>query len=139
MDQTLKDSTTAVRNTADTLTGAARDVFYAGLGVVATLEEGVRDAFDTLVREGRQAEKSRPKTLTAKAVAEAEREAREVEREAKQAGRRIEALGKDFEARVVETVGTVLGRMNVPTRDDIESLKKSVDRLNKKAAALRTA
>ena len=51
----------------------------------------------------------------------------------------IEAFGKDFEARVVETVGAVLSRMNVPTRDDIESLKKSVDRLNKKAAALRTA
>ena len=139
MNQTLKDTTTAVQQTADTLTSTARDVFYAGLGVLATLEEGARNAFDTLAREGQRAEKARPKTLTARAVAEAEREAREVEREAKQAGRTIEAFGKDFEARVVETVGAVLSRMNVPTRDDIESLKKSVDRLNKKAAALRTA
>jgi poly(hydroxyalkanoate) granule-associated protein len=139
MNQTLKDTTTAVQHTADALTGAARDLFYAGLGVVATLEEGVRDTFDVLVREGRQAEQGRPKTLTAKAVTTTEREAREAEREAKQAGRKIETLGKDFEARVVETVGTVLSRMNVPTRDDIESLKKSVDRLNKKAAALRAA
>ena len=48
-------------------------------------------------------------------------------------------LSKDFEARVVEMVGTVLNKMNVPTRDDIDSLKKSVDRLNKKAADLRLA
>jgi poly(hydroxyalkanoate) granule-associated protein len=138
MNQTLKDTTTAVQDTADALAGAARDVYYAGLGVVATLQETAFNTFDTLVREGQQAEKGRPKTLTAKAVTTAEAEAREAEQEAKQAGRKIETLGKDFEARVVETVGTVLSRMNVPTRDDIESLKKSVDRLNKKAAALRT-
>lgn len=139
MNQTLKDTATAAQQTADTLAGTARDVFYAGLGVLATFEEGARDAFATLVREGQQAEKGRPKTLTAKAVTEVEREAREAEQEAKQAGRKIEAFGKDFEARVVETVGAVLSRMNVPTRDDIESLKRSVDRLNKKAAALRSA
>lgn len=139
MNYTLKDTTATFQQTAETLFEVSRDVFYAGLGVFATLEEEARDAFDALVREGKQVEKGRPKTLTAKTVVEAEAEAREAEREAKQAGRKVEAFGKDFEARVVETVGTVLHRMNVPTREDIDALKKSVDRLNKKAVELRAA
>ena len=139
MNQTLKDTTTALNQTADALAGAARDVFYAGLGVVALLEDKARGAFDTLVREGQQAEKGRKNTLAAKTVTTAEAEAREAKDEATAAGRKVETLGKDFEARVVETVGTVLGRMNIPTRDDIDALQRSVDRLNKKAAALRTA
>lgn len=139
MNTTLKNTTTTLQNTAEMVLGTTRDVFYAGLGVVAMLEEEARDAFDALVREGKQVEKGRPKTLTAKAVVEVEDDAREAKREAKQAGRKVEAFGKDFEARVVETVGTVLNRMNVPTRDDIDALKKSVDRLNKKAVQLRAA
>jgi poly(hydroxyalkanoate) granule-associated protein len=139
MNTTIKDTTATIQSTADALTGLAHDVFYAGLGVVATFEEAGREAFDTFVREGEQVEKGRRKTLTAKAVTEAERDAAEAEREIEQAGRKVETISKDFEARVVETVGTVLSRMNVPTRDDIEALKRSVDRLNKKAAALRTA
>lgn len=139
MNYTLKNTVTTFQNTAETLFGATRDVLYAGLGVVATLEEEARDAFDALVREGKQVEKGRPKTLTSKVVVEAEDEAREAEHEVKQAGRKVEAFSKDFEARVVETVGTVLHRMNVPTREDIDALKKSVDRLNKKAIELRAA
>jgi poly(hydroxyalkanoate) granule-associated protein len=139
MNKMIKDSTATLQSTADTLAGIARDVVYAGLGVVATLDENVRSTFDMFVREGEQVEKGRPSTLTARTVTSAEREAREAEQDVEKAGRRVEAISKDFEARVVETVGTVLSRMNVPTREDIDSLKRSVDRLNKKAAALRTA
>ncbi|MEP0546001.1 MAG: phasin family protein [Rhodothermales bacterium] len=139
MNTTIKNTTTTLQNTAEMLLGTTRDVWYAGLGVFAMLEEEARDAFDALVREGKQVEKGRPNTLTAKAVVEVEDDAREAKRDVKEAGRKVEAFGKDFEARVVETVGTVLNRMNVPTRDDIDSLKKSVDRLNKKAVELRAA
>jgi poly(hydroxyalkanoate) granule-associated protein len=139
MNTTLKNTTTTFQNTADMVLDTTRDVFYAGLGVFAMLEEEARDAFDALVREGKQVEQGRPKTLTAKAVVEVEDDAREAKRDAKQAGRKVETFGKDFEARVVETIGTVLNRMNVPTRDDIDALKKSVDRLNKKAIQLRAA
>lgn len=135
--QTLKDTTASLRHSADTLVGVARDIAYAGLGMVAVVEEETRDAFDALVREGQQVDKGRKNTLTAKAYAETEDELQNAEREVKQAGRKVEALSKDFETRVVDMVGTVLNKMNVPTRDDIESLKKSVDRLNKKAADLR--
>ena len=137
--QTLKNTTATLRDSANTLIGVARDTAYAGLGVVAMIEEEARDAFDALVREGQQVDKGNRRTVTAKAYAEAEDELKEAEREVKQAGRRAEVISKDFEARVVEVVGTVLNKMNVPTRDDIESLKKSVDRLNKKAADLRLA
>lgn len=137
MNDTLKASTDTLQTTVDTFFGVARDVVYAGLGVVATLNESALKTFDMFVREGEQVEKGRPNTLTAKAVTTAEREVREAEDEAEKAGRKVEAISKDFEARVVETVGTVLSRMNVPTRDDIDSLKRSVDRLSKKAVALR--
>jgi poly(hydroxyalkanoate) granule-associated protein len=137
--QTLKDTTATLRRRADAALGTARDVAYAGLGVVAMVEEEARGTFDALVREGRQVQRGRKDTLTAKAYAEAEDDVREAEREVKQAGRKVETLSKDFEARVVETVGAVLRTMNVPTREDIDSLKKSVDRLNKKAADLRLA
>ncbi len=139
MNKMLNDTTAAFQNVAEMMIDTTRDVFYAGLGVFATIEEEARDAFDALVREGKQVEKGRPNTLTAKAVVEVEDEVRDAEREAKAAGRKVEALSKDLEARIVEAVGTVLHRMNVPTRDDIESLKKSVDRLNKKAIELRSA
>lgn len=135
----MKDTTATLRDSADVLVNVARDIVYAGLGVVAVVEEETRDAFDALVREGKQVDKGNRRTLTAKAYTEAEDEVNDVKREAKQAGRRVEIISKDFEARIVEVVGTVLNKMNVPTRDDIESLKKSVDRLNKKAADLRLA
>ncbi len=128
--QTLKTTTTGLRRRADALAGTARDLAYAGLGVVATLQEEARGTFGALVREGRRAEHGRATTTTAKAVQAAEADAA-------QAARKVEAFGKDFETRVVAMVGAVLGKMNVPTRDDIETLKQSVDRLNKKAADLR--
>lgn len=137
--QTLKDTTATLRQSADALVDIAREMVYAGLGVVAVVEEETRDAFDALVREGKQVDKGRVNTLTAKAVNEIEDEVEEIQREAQKAGRKVETLSKDFENRIVETVGVVLSKMNVPTRDDIESLKKSVDRLNKKAADLRLA
>ncbi len=132
MNQTLQDTTAALRQTADTLTAAARDLYYAGIGLFAMIEEEAVDGFDALVREGRSARKGRATTLTAKAVAEVEDEVRDAKQEA-------QAVGSDVEARIVEIVGTALHRMNVPTRDDVESLKRSVDRLNKKALALRAA
>lgn len=135
--QTLKDTTTTLRESTDMLVGIARDAVYAGLGVVAVVEEETRDAFDALVREGKRADKGRTTTLTAKALNEAEDEIEDARRETAKVGRKVETLSKDFENRIVETVGVVLSKMNVPTREDIESLKRSVDRLNKKAADLR--
>ena len=128
--QTLEATTTDLRRRADALAGITRDLAYAGLGVVATLQEEARGTFGALVREGRRVEMSRAGTTAVRAV-------RSVEPDVEQATRKAEALGKDFETRVVEIVGAVLGKMNVPTRDDIEALKQSVDRLNKKAADLR--
>ena len=128
--QTLEATTTDLRRRADALAGITRDLAYAGLGVVATLQEEARGTFGALVREGRRVAKGRAGTTAARAV-------RSVESDVEQATRKAEAFGKDLETRVVEIVGAVLGTMNVPTRDDIEALKQSVDRLNKKAADLR--
>ncbi len=139
MNQTIQDTTAAFRATADTFVGAGRDLFYAGLGLLAMIEEETRDGFDALVREGRRVERGDARTLTAKAVEAVEDEARELEEEVGEVRRAADEIGTDIETRIVETIGTVLHRMNVPTRDDVESLTRSVDRLNKKAIALRAA
>ncbi|MEM1042587.1 MAG: phasin family protein [Bacteroidota bacterium] len=139
MNQTIQDATRAFRNTADTLVEAARDVYYAGIGLAAMIEEEVADGFDALVREGRRTERGRVRTLTAKAVTETKEDVREARQEIEQVGEQIEAVSSEVETRIVEMIGTALNRMNIPTRDDVESLKRSVDRLNKKAVALRSA
>lgn len=139
MNQTIQDTTTALRETADTFTAAARDLYYAGVGLFALVEEEVVDGFDALVREGKSTRKGRATTLTAKAVAEVEDEVRDAKQDAREIGEQIETVSADIETRIVEMVGTALHRMNIPTRDDVESLKRSVERLNKKAVALRAA
>ncbi len=139
MNQTLQDTTQAFRQTADTLVDAAREVYYAGVGLVAMIEEEIVDGFDALVREGRKADQGRTKALAAKVVAEAKDEVREAKQDIEQVGDQIEAVSSEVEERIAEMVGTVLHRMNIPTRDDVDSLKRSVERLNKKAVELRAA
>lgn len=139
MNQTFQDTTHAFRSTADAFIGTARDMYYAGLGLFAMIEEEAVDGFDALVREGQRAEKGRTHTLAAKTVAEAKDEVRDAKQEIEHASEQVEAVSQEVEARIVEMVSTVLHRMNIPTRDDVDSLKRSVDRLNKKAVELRTA
>ncbi len=144
--QTLAAATGAVRDTATAVAGYTRDAFYAGLGVVAVLQEEAEKTFGQLISEGRAVETGRAKTLTAKAYGEAEAETREVRAEAeeaaaevREAGRKAEATAKAMEDRVAEAVTDVLQRMNVPTREDVDALKRSVERLNKKTLELRAA
>lgn len=144
--QTLNDATQALKASTDTVTGAAREFFFAGLGVVALLQEEAEKTIDRLIHEGERVERGRPKTLTAQAVQEAEGEAAEVRAEVEKAGQKVraasekaEAFGAAFEKQLADSIAATLRRMNVPTREDVESLKRSVDRLNRKTESLRAS
>lgn len=147
---TLRDGARSIGNATSTATGMARDTFYAGLGILSVLQEEAERAFDNLVSEGRRVETGHARNLTAKVYREARDEAREVRVETMEAAQEVEevveaaekkaeARRQEFEKRLSEMVTDALQRMNVPTRADVDALKRAVERLEKKTLELRAA
>ncbi len=120
-----------------------RDLWLAGLGAVATVEKEGSELIETLekqgdrilsdlqkeanrlfrdlVKRGEQTEKKGRKRLTA-VVGEVEERQKEV-------------TGK-LESLVSETVEAALGRLDIPTRREVQTLTKKVDTLMKQVDAL---
>jgi poly(hydroxyalkanoate) granule-associated protein len=120
-----------------------RDLWLAGLGAVATVEKEGSELIETLekqgdrilsdlqkeanaffkdlVKRGEQTEKKGRKRLTA-VVGEVEERQKEV-------------TGK-LESLVSETVEATLGRLDIPTRREVQTLTKKVDALMKQVDAL---
>jgi poly(hydroxyalkanoate) granule-associated protein len=94
---------------------AGRDVWLAGLGAVAVVEEQSRRMFDTLKAHGERFEPRPRKT---------------VEDALNGASRRLKAMTPDIEGRVRDMAASFLHRMGVPTQGDIETLRASVERLS---------
>ncbi|HEX4966575.1 MAG TPA: phasin family protein [Thermoanaerobaculia bacterium] len=99
------------------LRAAGRNLWLAGLGAVAEVEEGGRELFDRLVERGKPLE-GKQKKLTEKVTERANKAARD--------------LGK----RVEETVGFesrgVLRKLNLMTREDVEILSARLETLSQK-------
>lgn len=108
---------------------SANRIWLAGLGAFAKTQEEGEKLFQWLIKEGETVEKR------AKATAEARFE------EAK--GKVIEFRGKAnqqfdrLEELFQERVAQVLGRMGVPTQEDIQELAKRVEALNQSIMALK--
>lgn len=120
-----------------------RDLWLAGLGAVATVEKEGTELIETLekqgdrllsdlqkeankffkdlVKRGEQTEKEGRKRLTA-VVSEVEERQKDV-------------TGK-LESLVSETVETALGRLDIPTRREVQTLTKKVEALTKQVDAL---
>jgi len=93
---------------------AGRQIWLAGLGLFATLEEGAVETFDALVAKGRKS-RFAPVAEAEKALASARR----------QVGR----LESKVEKSVESQVGSVLGRLGVPTRREVMELTRRVETL----------
>ncbi len=115
----VKDLTSDVKD-------ATRKVWLAGLGALAAAEEEGSKVFKTLVKRGTDFEtRNRPK----------------VNRTVKSAKGKVknawDKVGNSFDAQVA----SVLSRLGVPTRDEINTLNRRLDRLEKiqgkKAAPVR--
>lgn len=108
---------------------AARRVLLASLGAVAIgLEEG-NEFIERLVERGEVAETDLTRLVT-------EAIERSNQREAKAAEGRKSTMDKAAMA-IADSVEVILGRLNVPTKADIEELSRKINYLNEKVMALR--
>lgn len=104
---------------------AGRNLWLAGLGAVAGVEEGSRSWFDRMVERGRPIEERQRRTLDAIGGRTAET---------------VREMGRLFQDTVDYETRSVLKRLGVMTREDVTVLAARIDTLAKRIdelAALR--
>lgn len=102
---------------SEDLLDTGKNVFFAGLGIMATTEERAREVFDQMVDRGQTYEKD-DSTLLSRAT-----------HEAKEFGGRLEQRAQNI-------LAATLNRANVPSRDEIRHLTERVETLTRKVDAL---
>jgi poly(hydroxyalkanoate) granule-associated protein len=108
-------------NGSNAMLDMAHKVLLAGIGVIALTQEEVEKFVAKLVERGEIAEKDGRKML--KDV---------MERRRKQA----EEVRSETEEKVDKRLDEMLTRLNVPTRDDIDTLSKQIASLTRKVDSL---
>jgi len=125
-DQTKEASRTEALQ--DELTKRGRDVWLAGLGALATVEEEGNKLFKRLVDRGENFEKERREEL--EAASEKAREQRD------EALAQLEEAGEETQSLLMDTVNTALERFGVPTRNEVDRLSDKVEKLSKQVDKL---
>ncbi|HKJ31381.1 MAG TPA: phasin family protein [Balneolales bacterium] len=108
----------------DEVSSRSRDIWLAGLGAFATIEEEGSKFFNNLVDRGKKREKKSKEQLD-------------------EVYKKIEESQKDVSSRLEETMDMiekkfegVLDRMGVPTRNEVHDLMKKVDKLSDRVDTL---
>lgn len=122
------DTTIRLGDLPEELTARGRDIWLAGLGAVAAVEEEGTRLFNALVNRGEQFEQRGRKQLQAAADG--------IDAQQKQAVRNVEDTVGRVEDIVTRTTKTVLDRFDVPTRKEVKNLAQRVEALTKKIDAL---
>jgi poly(hydroxyalkanoate) granule-associated protein len=112
--QTIESGFEAVRRE---LASAGRNLWLAGLGAVAEMEEGGRDLFDHLVKRGRPMEKKQRKALT---------------KVGDKTNETVRELGKLVQDTMEYETKGFLKKLGLLTRDDVKVLAARLDTLSKK-------
>ena len=115
----------------DELTERGREVWLAGLGALATVEEEGSKLFGRLVDRGAEFEEERRKELK-----EAGEKARE---QGDEALAQIEEASEETQSLLMGTVNTALERFGVPTRSEVDRLSERVESLTKQVDELSDA
>lgn len=111
---------------------SARDIWLAGLGAYArTQEQGAR-IYSGLIKEGQNFQEQTRKGLNEKALELRGQVESGVNSARKNVSGRIVKLENLFDDRVAR----VLGRLGIPTADDIQQLTRRVQQLSKEVKAL---
>ena len=153
-DMKEKSTTYRLENLPDDVAELGRNLWMAGLGAVATVEEegtkfyetltdtsmkrlaGLQDEaarlFDDLVKRGGKAERRGREQVTERV--EAVKEEMAAVREGVTA--RPRKLAEKIEQTVAESVEKTLERLDVPTRTEVRTLTKTVERLTEQVAQL---
>ena len=103
---------------------AARKVLLAGIGAVALTQEALEDFVNKLVERGEIAEKDGKKLV-----------GEVMDKRKKQAEKGTKSAQGEMDKRVE----AILGRMNVPSKADIDSLSNKITALTKKVDELKEA
>ena len=111
---------------------SARDIWLAGLGAFARTQEQGGKIFDGLVTDGEKYQQQTRKDLNQKVVDLRGQVETSVKSARKNASGRIVKLENLFDDRVAR----VLGRLGIPTADDIQLLTRRVQQLSKEVKAL---
>lgn len=121
-----------LRNLPDEVTGRAREVWLAGLGALSRLEKEGDKVFQSLVERGKDYQDKRTQQLQ-----EATENLREQQESfAEDVTERLDDATKSVEKAVSDTLSGTLGRIGVPSREEVRGLSRRVGELSKKLDAL---
>ena len=101
--------------------GAGRNLYFAGLGIAAISSDRTVKVFNGLVEKGRgtvDARQAGPEESSANLKS------------------KITGLGKAAGKRVNSGIDSVLGRLGIPSREEIRNLTRSVEQLTAKVSAV---
>ncbi|MAR92285.1 MAG: phasin family protein [Pseudomonadota bacterium] len=118
-------------NMADRVKESANQIWLAGLGAYSKAEEEGNKLFDTLVQDGERLE-ARTRKIVDKPLTAAREKVETVRARATGSWERVE---KAFDIRVSKA----LGRLNIPSRADVEMLNSRIAELEQKLAQLEAA
>jgi len=110
-------STDSTKKLQDDLRDSAHKIWLAGLGALSAAEEGGEKLFKSLVEKGEKLEAQGKEKV-------------------EEAQEKLGDTWKDLEARLDDRITSVLHRVGVPSRDEIQLLTKRVEELNKKVEEL---
>lgn len=121
-----------LKNLPDEVTGRAREIWLAGLGALSRLEEEGDKVFQTLIERGKGYEDKRREQLE-----EATENLREQQESfTEDVTQRLDDATKSVEKAVSDTLSGTLGRLGVPTQNEVRGLSRRVGELSKKLDAL---
>jgi len=117
------------------LTKRGREVWLAGLGALATVEEEGTKLFGQLVDRGKEFESERREEIE-EVREEVTETAREQRREALE---QLEEAGEETQSLLLDSVHAALERFGVPTRSEVDRLSDKVDTLSQQVDELSRA
>lgn len=127
---TAKQEASQSETLQDELTERGREVWLAGLGALATVEEEGTKLFNRLVDRGQEFEEERRETLK-----EATEKARE---QGDEALAQLEEAGEETQSVLSDSVNSALERFGVPTRKEVDDLTDKVEHLSQQVDELAT-
>lgn len=105
------------------LADRGRDVWLAGLGALATVEEEGSKLFNRLIERG--------KTYEGQSTKQIKELSERVSKQQKKAMERASDTAEAAQSTFANTVDKALERFGVPTRAEIDTLSKKVDKLSR--------
>lgn len=117
------------------LTRRGREVWLAGLGAMAAVEEEGSKWFNDLVKRGEKMEEEGKKQLDEAVSEVTERQ----EKATKAVGESVEGTVGTIEETVSRAVRRVMERLDVPAREEVRTLSVKVEELTKKVDRLADA